>query len=163
MPVHPVVARDIMVKRLVTLSPEMDVFKAIDTLLKNKISGAPVVDVEGNYLGIFSERSSISLLVSAAYEGTPTSTIRPFVDADAPTVSPETDLLTIAQTFLSTNSRRLPVLDEEGRLAGQVSRRDLLKAAHRLLDLGQTEGSSVLYLSGLSDPSESSILVLSRV
>lgn len=158
---NPVVARDLMVSRLITLDPDMDVFEAIDVLLKNRISGAPVVDRDGNYLGVFSERCSISLLLSAAYDGAPTSTIRPFVDATAETISPETDLLTIAQTFLSTTSRRLPVL-ENGRLVGQVSRRDLLKAAHRLLDMGQSEGSSVLYLSGLSDPSESSILVLGR-
>jgi CBS domain-containing protein len=158
---NPVVARDIMVTKLITLDPEMDAFQAIDVLLKNRISGAPVVDTAGNYLGVFSERCCISLLLSAAYDGAPTSTIRPFIDTNAPTISPETDLLTIAQTFLSTTARRLPVL-EEGRLVGQVSRRDLLKAAHRLLDMGQSEGSSVLYLSGLSDPSESSILVLGR-
>lgn len=158
---NPVVARDIMVTKLITLDPEMDAFEAIDVLLQNRISGAPVVDAAGNYLGVFSERCCISLLLSSAYDGAPTSTIRPFIDADAPTISPETDLLTIAQTFLSTTTRRLPVL-EGGRLVGQVSRRDLLKASRRLLDMGKSEGSSVLYLSGLSDPSESSILVLGR-
>jgi len=162
MPSQPVVARDLMVTRLVVLDPEADVFEAIDTLLKHQISGAPVVDAHGKYLGVFTERCSISVLVSAAYDGTPTSSIRPFIDADAETIHPETDLLTIAQTFLGTPSRRLPVL-EDGRLVGQVSRRDLLKAAHRLLEMGGSEGASVLYLSGLDDPSESSILVRGRV
>ncbi len=158
---HPVVARDIMTKRLVTLHPDMDVFAAIDVLLKNKISGAPVVDRDGTYIGIFSERSSISLLVAAAYDGIPTNEISRFVDRDAVTISPETDLLTIAQTFLSHHDRRLPVL-YEGRLVGQVSRRDLLRAAHQLLEMGASEGSSVLYLSGLNDPTDSSVLVLGR-
>ena len=159
---QPVVARDIMVTKLVTLNPEMDVFEAIDVLLKYRISGAPVVDADGYYLGVFSERSSISLLLAAAYDGAPTNRIESFIDADADTISLETDLLTIAQTFLSSQSRRLPVI-EEGKVIGQVSRRDLLRAAHRLLDMGQSEGASVLYLSGLSDPTESSILVRARV
>lgn len=159
---QPVVARDIMVRRLITFRPEMDLFDAIESLLKNRISGAPVVDDEGTYLGVFSERSSISLLLSAAYDGAPTNRIASFVDRDAETIHPETDLLTIAQTFLGTPYRRLPVV-EDGRLLGQVSRRDLLRAANRLLDMGQSEGSSVLYLSGLDDPTESSILVRGRV
>ncbi|MFV0445941.1 MAG: CBS domain-containing protein [Planctomycetaceae bacterium] len=162
MPSQPVVARDIMVRKLVTFKPEMDVFDAIETLLRYRISGAPVVAADGRYIGIFSERCSISLLLSAAYDGAPTNHIEPFVDLDAETIHPETDLLTIAQTFLGTTSRRLPVI-EDGKLVGQVSRRDLLRAAHRLLDMGQSEGSSVLYLSGLNDPSDSSILVRGRV
>ena len=39
-----ITARDCMTTRLVTLSPEMDVLKAVELLLKNRISGAPVVD-----------------------------------------------------------------------------------------------------------------------
>ena len=53
-----IVARDIMVKRLITLSPDMDVFKAIDLLLKHRISGAPVVDENNMLIGIFSERTA---------------------------------------------------------------------------------------------------------
>jgi CBS domain-containing protein len=162
MPSQPVVARDIMVRKVITFRPQMDLFEAIELLLRHKISGAPVVDDAGRYLGVFSERCSISLLLSAAYDGAPTSRIEPFIDHDVETIHPETDLLTIAQTFLGTPSRRLPVVDE-GRLVGQVSRRDLLRAAHRLLDMGRSEGSSVLYLSGLDDPTESSILVRGRI
>lgn len=162
MPVNPVVARDIMVTRLITLRPDMDVFEAIDVLIKNRISGAPVVSDSGEYVGVFSERCSISLLLAAAYDGVPTNKIDQFIDRDAPTITPETDLLSIAQAFLGTTSRRLPVLQGD-HIIGQVSRRDLLRAAHRLLDMGSSEGSSVLYLSGLNDPTESSILVRGRV
>lgn len=162
MPANPVIARDIMSRKLVTLTPDADVFEAIDTLLRHNISGAPVVDAHGSYVGVFSEHSSISLLVAAAYDGAPTNQIDSFIDRDAETISPDTDLLTIAQAFLARQTRRLPVL-EGGRLVGIVSRRDLLRAASRLLDMGQNEGSSVLYLSGLNDSSDSSILVLSRM
>ncbi len=34
-----IVASDIMARRLVTLHPQMDVFKGIEVLVKNKISG----------------------------------------------------------------------------------------------------------------------------
>ena len=157
MNVLPTVARDIMTRRLVTLRPEMDVFDAIDLLLRNKISGAPVVDGDGSFIGVFSERCSISLLVAAAYDGAPTNRIAPFVDRDVSTLSPETDLLTIAERFLNTNQRRLPVLDG-GRLVGQVSRRDVLKAAHALLDqTPSSDESSLLYLSGVIERKDAPI------
>jgi CBS domain-containing protein len=147
----PTVARDIMVTRLVTLAPEMDVFEAIDLLLKHQISGAPVVDAAGNFVGLFSEQRAISLLVAAAYDRAPTSSIGPFVLTDVATISPQTDLLTIAERFLNHNQRRLPVLDDEGRLVGQVSRRDVLRAARQLLEQPLPSESAVLYLSGVTD------------
>ncbi len=149
MPSQPVIARDIMVTSLIKLSPHMDLFDAIDKLLKYRISGAPVVDNHGNYLGVFSERSSISLLMSAIYDGVPTNEIARFVDRDAETVTEDTDLLTVAQKLMNTHYRRLPVLDEDGKLVGQISRRDVLKAARALLKMSDPSSSTILYLSSL--------------
>ncbi|SVD16951.1 uncharacterized protein METZ01_LOCUS369805, partial [marine metagenome] len=44
-----------MTKKLVTFRPETNVLEAIDILLKNKISGAPVLDENGNIIGVLSE------------------------------------------------------------------------------------------------------------
>ena len=122
-----ITARDFMVTRLVTLRPEMDVIEAVQRLLKNRISGAPVVDADGTYLGIFSEKCSLQILLDAAYEQLPSNQVRVFMDTDAQTIDPDTHLLSIAQVFLLTPYRRLPVL-EDGKLVGQVSRRDVLNA-----------------------------------
>ena len=64
-------AGDIMTSRLVTLEPEMDVFKAIDLLLKHKISGAPVIDKSRRLVGMFTEKSCLEVMVTAAYDGLP--------------------------------------------------------------------------------------------
>ena len=48
-------AREIMVKSLTTLAPDTSLFDAIRTLVKKKISGAPVVDAEGKMVGMLSE------------------------------------------------------------------------------------------------------------
>ena len=47
------------------------------------------------------------------------------------TISPEMDLFAIAHEFLNLRVRRFPVV-EAGRLVGQVSRRDALRAAFEL-------------------------------
>ena len=82
-------ARDFMVKKLVTLRPEMDVIKAVQLLLKNRISGAPVVDAGGVYLGVFSEKCAMQVLLDAAYEQLPSNEIRLFMDTDAQTIEHE--------------------------------------------------------------------------
>ena len=122
----PLTVREVMVTDLVTFSPETDVVRAVETLLAHRISGAPVVDAEGRFLGVFSEKCAMQVLLDAAYERLPTLAVRAFMDADAQTIGPSTHLLSIAQVFLLSPYRRLPVV-ENGRLLGQVSRRDVLK------------------------------------
>ena len=150
-----ITARDFMITRLVTLRPDMDVIQAVRLLLKNRISGAPVVDNDGTYLGVFSEKCSMNILLDAAYEQLPSNEVRVFMDAAAQTIQPDTLLLSIAQLFLSTPYRRLPVL-EKGRLVGQVSRRDVLNAWLKLLDQGpvRQKEKSLLYLSALVERDE---------
>lgn len=149
-------ARDIMTKRVITIAPDQDLFEVIGLFIKNKISGAPVVDRNGKYLGVFSEKSSISLLMDAAERGTPTHRIECFVDADAATVTPETGLWSIAQILMSTQYRRLPVL-ENGRVIGLISRRDILRAAHAFMDPIEPHDSGILYLSSTRDRSEAPV------
>lgn len=150
-----ITARDFMVTKLITLRPEMDVIEAVSMLLKNRISGAPVVEDNQKFLGVFSEKCSMHVLLDAAYEQLPSNQVRAFMDTDAQTIAPDTHLLSIAQVFLLTPYRRLPVL-EDGFLVGQISRRDVLKAALDLLKQSpvRNEGSSLLYLSALVERNE---------
>lgn len=149
-----ILASDIMTTNLVTLSPTMEVAKAIEILLKNRISGAPVVNDFGGFLGVFSEKSCIEFLLESAYDQVAASDLMPFVDTSPATILPDSDLLVIAETFIKKESRRLPVLDGET-LVGQVSRRDVMRAFHDLVKAGSTPQSQKgLYLSALFDSSE---------
>ncbi len=145
-------AREMMAQNLVTLSPDLDVFAAIDVLLRRRISGAPVVDFDGTFVGVFSESSCMRVIVNAAYENLPDTGLLPFVDRDPPTIAPDTDLLTICQTFLDQATRRLPVI-EDGRLLGQISRRDVMRKVSGLVKGKKCGHSELLYLSALLEDS----------
>lgn len=150
-----ITARDLMVSNLITLSPEMDVVDALDVLLKSRISGAPVVDSDRHFLGIFSEKSCMRFVVDAAYDGLPSSNLMAFVDTTPPVIESETDLLTIAQTFLDASCRRLPVLDEFGRLMGQISRRDIMGAFREHMKTAHRQPAETgLYLSAIFESHE---------
>lgn len=147
-------AGDIMTSRLVTLDPEMDVFKAIELLLKHKISGAPVIDKSRQLLGMFTEKSCLEVMVTAAYEGLPANEVGSFMSEPADTVSEGTVMLSMAQIFLNQRTRRLPVL-RDGKLVGQVSRRDLIGATMKLVRRSPDRSRTLLYLSALREMQDS--------
>lgn len=121
-------AKDFMMTKLVTLSPEMDVFNAIGQLLLKRISGAPVLDSGGNLLGVFSEKTSMKVLISAAYDQMPTTRVEAFMNDDFKRVIDDgVPLVEVAQMFVDTPYRRLEVV-RDGKLLGQISRRDVLRA-----------------------------------
>lgn len=148
-----VLARDIMrpLSRLVTLSPETDALAAVRKLLQHNISGAPVVDKDGRYLGVFSEKTSMQFLIRLTYDALPSNCVGFFMNTESErTISESADLLSIVEKFLTTPYRRLPVL-EEGMLVGQISRRDVLMAGTRLLDHKQSNRRGTLYLSAVRE------------
>lgn len=113
------------------LTPNMDVFDAIDFLLAKRISGAPVLDELGDYCGIFSEKTAMEVVVHAIYDQIPGSEVARYMNRDSQRlVEGQDSLLRVAQIFLTTPYRRLPVLSGD-RLAGQVSRRDALRALYQ--------------------------------
>ncbi|PAY15236.1 hypothetical protein CKO51_32880 [Rhodopirellula sp. SM50] len=124
--------REFMKRDLITLSQDDDVFRSIDHILSKRISGAPVVDDKGNFLGIFSEKTAMRVLVAALYDQVPGTNVGSYMNLDRNRIIDENDCLhDVARKFEETPYRRLPILHGE-KLAGQVSRRDVLRAQHRI-------------------------------
>ncbi|MFW6170203.1 MAG: CBS domain-containing protein [Planctomycetota bacterium] len=150
----PLLARDIMVKKVITLSPETNWHEAAKLLLKNHISGAPVVNEKNELVGMFSEQDMMRALVDAAYDELPCSELCNHMSPDPYTINEDVDLLSIVQAFHNDKLRRLPVI-REGKLVGQISRRDVIAAAVKLLEpAADDHKSAILYLSGLREPPE---------
>ena len=116
-----------MAKKLLTVSPEMDIYDAVNFLLKNKISGAPVVNNEKNMVGILSEKDCLRLLTRGINNKAPQGPVSFFMTKNVVTIPPNMDIYYAAGVFLKNYYRRLPVI-ENGKLVGQISRRDLLRA-----------------------------------
>jgi CBS-domain-containing membrane protein len=141
-------AEDIMVRRVYTAKPDQMISTVVSLLLRHKISGMPVVDGDQQVIGVISERGCISALMRAVYDRTPPSLVRD-VMTPAVTIGPGAHLMTVAHHFSVQNIRRLPVVDDAGCLVGQISRRDLLRAARRIFESSSSRDAAVLYLSAL--------------
>jgi CBS domain-containing protein len=127
MPDDPTV-NDIMTRKLVILSPDMDIYEAMRTLIKKGISGAPVIDDDGNLLGILSEYDCLKVLTAGAYEGLPEGKVADYMTCPATTVKPTASLIDVVTLFTKNPIRRIPVMDKGGQLLGLISRRDVLVA-----------------------------------
>lgn len=121
-------AREFMKKQLVKLTPAWDVFAAIEHILRHRISGAPVVDEQGHFVGVFSEKTAMRVLMAALLDSVPGSPVQAFLNLDRNRIiDEETRLPEVASKFQTTPYRRLPVL-RGSKLLGQISRRDVLRS-----------------------------------
>ena len=129
-----------MVTRLVTLSPEADVFEGVDRLLKYNVTGAPVVDQRGRYQGLFTERSCLGVLVAAARTagvgpGAQLPRARGVMSTQLLTFTPDVGAIEAIGKLLQRRISGASVLDEEGRFLGVFSENTsmtvLLNAAYQ--------------------------------
>lgn len=122
-------ASDIMTRSLVTLSPDVNIFEAMSVLMAKSISGAPVVEGSGKWIGMLSELDCLRVLSSHEFyadEQEVGGQVRDFMTECGLKIGPDLGIYAISHYFLTTSVRRLPVVSG-GRLLGQVSRRDVLR------------------------------------
>ncbi len=131
MPEKPTVA-EFMATNLFTLSPETDIRAAVDFLLEHRISGTPVIDEQGSLVGIISEKDCLRLLATGEDHQRASGTVAQFMTREPATVPPDMDVYFAAGVFLTRPYRRFPVV-EDGKLVGQISRSDILRAIQYLM------------------------------
>ncbi|NNF51622.1 MAG: CBS domain-containing protein [Gammaproteobacteria bacterium] len=123
--------RHYMATDLVTLRPETEILRAVRTLLANDIGAAPVVDGAGNLVGILTERDCMRVVLNAGYHSEYGGRVAEFMSEGVETLDAEDSIVDAAKLFFGQNFRRYPVLDD-GQLAGQISRRDVMRALEEL-------------------------------
>jgi CBS domain-containing protein len=119
--------KDYMARTLITFKPETDVLDAVHELVEHRIAGAPVVDDEGNLVGMLSELDCMKVALNAGYHGHWGGPVSDYMTTDTETVDGDMNIIDLAQTFVDTRFRRFPVM-QGNRLVGQISRRDALRA-----------------------------------
>jgi CBS domain-containing protein len=118
------VAKDIMRRQIITISPDITVGESIDILIENGISGLPVVDGSGTLVGMITE---FALLAAAYDEAIKSEPVSRHMTREILSIGPESPIRAIADKFIVHRIRRVPVL-ENGKLIGSISRRDVLRA-----------------------------------
>lgn len=131
MPLKSALVKDYMTGKLVTFSPDTDVLDAIHELVRHRIAGAPVVDDNGNLIGMLSELDCLKVALTAGYHGEYGGPVSEFMTPNPKTVDADMSIVDLAARFLESRFRRYPVV-KDNRLVGQISRRDVLRALEML-------------------------------
>lgn len=134
---------DVMTADVVTATPEMPYRALVDELVGRRVSALPVVDYFGHVVGVVSE-ADLLRKIEYTDEGSPPRlfasrhhraeraksagrTAGDLMTAPAVTVLTGTSVVRAARLMDAENVKRLPVVDDLGRIAGIVTRSDLLK------------------------------------
>jgi CBS domain-containing protein len=112
------------------VSPQADIFEAVALILDNKISGLCVVDEEGALVGVLSELDCLEATLSAMYDGGRTvGQVGDYMTRieDVITAGERSDIIDVAKDMVKNKRRRRPVI-KDGKLVGQITCRQLLRA-----------------------------------
>ena len=119
--------RDCMTRRLVTVTPQTEILRALHMLIEKNIAGAPVVDESGILVGMLTEKDCMQVALNATYHSEYGGVVADFMASPAVSISPDEGLVDVVQRFIDTSYHRYPVV-EDGRLVGLISRRDVMHA-----------------------------------
>ena len=75
----------------------------------------------------------MQVIVQDSYYDESVGIVADYMRSPVDTVDPEMDIYTLAEKFIKEHRRRYPVVRSEGKLVGQISRRDVLNAAEDFL------------------------------
>lgn len=143
-----ILVKDVMTKNVIAVKKDTKVTELIEILTKNRISGVPVVDEENRVLGIVSEadllfttktgkirglREFLKRLIGEEYStlATPLSgdlKVEDIMTSPVITASPDMDIEEASKILSEKRIKRLPVVDENGKLIGIITRHDLVSA-----------------------------------
>ncbi|WP_109830847.1 CBS domain-containing protein [Reichenbachiella versicolor] len=128
--IMPVSVSDYMSTKLTTFHPNQSIFDVVDTLLKRKISGAPVINDRKELVGIISEGDCLKEVVKGKYNNYPRlhGLVKDHMATNIKYISPEVNIFEAAHMFLNLRIRRFPVLDHNMKLVGMISQKDIMRA-----------------------------------
>lgn len=124
---------DYMTTNLITFTPDQPIENVMQSLIKNRISGGPVVNEKNELIGIISEGDCIKQISESRYYNMPMQdqTIGKHMADNVETIDGNMNIFDAAKKFLESKRRRFPIV-ENGKLVGQISQKDVLKAAMQM-------------------------------
>jgi CBS domain-containing membrane protein len=139
-----IVVRDVMTGNVIKVREDADLNEVTALLSENRISGLPVVDGQDRVIGMITEADVLAMagmkkghafkdvirhLLGEPLAGPKRSKrLGDVMTSPAITTGPEADIREIALILDEKRIKRLPVVDEQDRLIGVISRADIVRA-----------------------------------
>ena len=120
---------DIMSRNLIVFKPNETIHEVMSKFIKYRISGGPVVNENGDLIGVISEADCMKEVSESRYFNLPIldKSVSKFMTTKVDTIDASRTIFEAASNFFKTSRRRFPVLDKD-KLVGQISRKDIVIA-----------------------------------
>lgn len=151
---------EVMTREPATVGPHATIKTALGLLAEHRVTALPVVSGAGGVIGVVSEADLIRELLACdprAHEipqpdnRSRSSTVEQVMSTHPVTVHPDADLVQAVDLLTSTTVKSLPVVDRAGRLAGVLSRSDVIRLLARADHDIEREVDELLRSTGLED------------
>jgi len=135
-----------MTRRVITVDPEASIFEAQEIMAKNSIRHLPVVEDDQRLVGILTDRDIRSalpysyfkkLLSHAEKEKLSGLKVGDIMSTEPISISPTYTIQDALLLIQNSKVGALPVIDEDRRVTGIISVRDLLRAFINVLGIGE--------------------------
>lgn len=170
--------RDVMTSRVIALRKNADYKEIVSVLRRYRVSACPVIDEADRLIGVVSEADLLYKETDLAY---PAGLIRlewrlgeeckanavtadELMTAPAISIHPGASVAQAARLMQDKQIKRLPVVGQDGRLVGVVTRSDVLSVFERPdEDIWDEIGSAILHQEFAMDPSRFDFTVRSGI
>ncbi|TDF41598.1 CBS domain-containing protein [Alteromonadaceae bacterium M269] len=119
---------DYMNKHPVKFTEEMSVAEAVEKLLDTHQTGGPVVNQSNQLVGFLSEQDCLGQMIESSYYREQVARVKNIMRQDVLSIKPYSSVIELAQMMVKEKPKIYPVVDDDGRLVGSVSRANVLRA-----------------------------------
>lgn len=116
-------AKTVMVTDIITVKKHTPIYEAIRILVEHNITGLPVVNDDMTLAGILSEKDVLKLLYETHDKP---GVVEDYMSENIVTFDENDNLIDITECLINNNFRRVPITSG-GKLAGIISRKDIIK------------------------------------
>ena len=131
---------DLMTTEVIAVSRDTGLREAARLMFRNRVSGLPVTEPDGTLIGIITEADFLRLEVERQ-EGArdQVATVGEVMSIGVVTIRPEMEIYEAAKIMTVQEVKRLPVVDDDNRLLGVISRADIVSIFTRPDDVIEDE------------------------
>lgn len=144
--------KDIMTRKVITISPKLELKEAAMVFVENNISGAPVVDENNRLVGIITEGDLVRqqkpvqkplylVFLDSSFpvnykkiknelEAVTATTVEQLMTKELYTLPEYSDVSDVATLMLQKKINRIPIINDEEELLGIVTRQDIIRSMY---------------------------------
>lgn len=112
----------------VTFDKDMNIALAVERMLATHQSGGPVVDKQLKVIGFLSEQDCLQKMIESSYTGESEDTVECIMQTDTLVLTVENSIMGLAEQMTMPKPKVYAVVDENEKLIGIISRREVLTA-----------------------------------